>query len=100
METMRKSIQKDTSSHPLWPVSQVFDALQGRLGGEPLQDASFVSPSQKQHVKATIRRNVQFLVEAGFIASPTGKKMKYMADKVFKRSGNVWENVKRMTITA
>ncbi|CAG8126482.1 unnamed protein product [Penicillium olsonii] len=100
MDTMRKSIQKDTSSHPLWPVSQVFDALQGRLGGEPLQDASIVSPSQKQHVKATIRRNVQFLVEAGFIASPTGKKMKYMADKVFKRSGNVWENVKRLTITA
>lgn len=100
METMRQSIQKETSSHPLWPVSQVFDALQGRLGGEPLGDASIVTPSQKQHVKATIRRNVQFLVEAGFIASPTGQKMKYMADKVFKRSGNVWENVKRMTITA
>jgi amino acid adenylation domain-containing protein/thioester reductase-like protein len=100
MDTMRKSIQKETSSHPLWPVSQVFDALQGRLGGEPLQDANFVTPSQRQHVKATIRRNVQFLVEAGFIASPTGKKMKYMADKVFKRSGNVWENVKRMTISA
>jgi hypothetical protein len=41
---------------------------------------------------------VQFLVEAGFIASPSGKKMKYMAEKVFQRSGNVWENVKRMTI--
>ncbi|KAF9890566.1 hypothetical protein FE257_005697 [Aspergillus nanangensis] len=96
LQIMRNSIQKDTNAHPLWPVSQVFDAVQGRLGGDPLEDASLVTPSQKMHVKATVRRNVQFLVEAGFIASPTGKKMKYMADKVFKRSGNVWENVKGM----
>ncbi|KAJ9487561.1 hypothetical protein VN97_g5749 [Penicillium thymicola] len=95
LETMRHSIQKESDSHPLWPVSQVFDALQGRLGGDPLQDASIVSPSQDQHVKATIRRNVQFLVEVGFIASPTGNKLKYMGEKVFQRSGKVWENVKR-----
>ena len=96
MQTMHSSIQKETNSHPLWPVSQVFDAVQGHLGVDSLEDTSIVTPSQKQHVKATIRRNVQFLVEAGFIASPTGKKMQYMAEKVFQRSGNVWENVKGM----
>ncbi|KAH8432008.1 uncharacterized protein LDX57_009655 [Aspergillus melleus] len=97
MDIMHQSIQKDANNHPLWPVAQVFDAIQGRLGGDMMTDAAgVVSPSQKQHVKATIRRNVQFLVEAGFIASPTGKKMKYVAEKVFQRSGNVWENVKTM----
>ncbi|KAJ5894898.1 hypothetical protein N7495_006589 [Penicillium taxi] len=96
LETMRSSIQKEANSHPLWPVSQVFDTLQGRLGGEPLQDAGMVTPSQKQHVKATIRKNIQFLVEAGFIANPSGKKMEYRADRVFQRSGNVWKNAKRM----
>lgn len=98
LETMRDSIKKEANAHPLWPVSHVFDALEGRLGGDVTLDPNMVSPSQKQHVKATVRRNVQFLVEAGFIASPSGKKMKYMAEKVFQRSGNVWENVKRMTI--
>lgn len=50
------------------------------------------------HVKATIRRNVQFLVEAGYIAGPTGQKMKYMANRVFQRTWNAWENVKRLSI--
>ncbi|PYH42447.1 amino acid adenylation [Aspergillus saccharolyticus JOP 1030-1] len=97
LETLHQSIQKDAAGHPLWPVMQVFDAIDGRLGGgDVLPDASVVTPSQRQHVKATVRRNVQFLVEAGFLASPTGKKMRYMAEKVFQRSGDVWENVKGM----
>ncbi|PYH89482.1 hypothetical protein BO71DRAFT_465073 [Aspergillus ellipticus CBS 707.79] len=96
MDTMHQTIQTQGSGHPLWPVAQVFDAIGGRLGGDVLADASVVTPSQRQHVKATIRRNVQFLVEAGFIASPTGRKMRYVAEKVFQRSGNVWENVKGM----
>ncbi|PWY88912.1 hypothetical protein BO70DRAFT_330553 [Aspergillus heteromorphus CBS 117.55] len=97
MATMHAMIQAQGQGHPLWPVAQVFDAIGGRLGGDVLEDAgSVVSPSQRQHVKATIRRNVQFLVEAGFIASPTGKKVRYVAEKVFRRSGNVWEGVKGM----
>ncbi|RAH79137.1 hypothetical protein BO86DRAFT_436606 [Aspergillus japonicus CBS 114.51] len=97
LETLHQAIQRDATGHPLWPVMQVFEAIDGRLGGgDVLPDASVVTPSQRQHVKATVRRNVQFLVDAGFIASPTGKKMRYMAEKVFQRSGNVWENVKGM----
>ncbi|RAH71302.1 amino acid adenylation [Aspergillus aculeatinus CBS 121060] len=97
LDTLQQAIQRDATGHPLWPVMQVFEAIDGRLsGGDVLPDASVVTPSQRQHVKATVRRNVQFLVDAGFIASPTGKKMRYMAEKVFQRSGNVWENVKGM----
>ncbi|RJE25704.1 Non-ribosomal peptide [Aspergillus sclerotialis] len=96
METMKYSIQKEGSTHPLWPVVGTFEAIGGRLGGDPLPDTEMISPSQKQHVKASIRRNIKFLVEAGFVASPSGKKSKYDIEKVFQRSGNVWENVKGM----
>jgi len=50
------------------------------------------------HVKTTIWRNVQFLVEVGYDARPTGQKMKYVAGKAFQHTGNVWENVKKLTI--
>lgn len=100
LDVMRTSIQCDGKDNPLWPVAEVFNALDGRLGGQPMSPSEIIWPSQKMHVKATIRRNMQFLVEAGFIASPTGQKMKYVADKVFQRTGNVWENVKRMSINA
>jgi amino acid adenylation domain-containing protein/thioester reductase-like protein len=99
METMKHSIQRESSTHPLWPVMQTFEAIGGRLGGDPLPGTTVIPPSHKQHVKAAISRNVRFLVDAGFVASPSGKKGKYDMEKVFQRSGNVWENVKGMVNT-
>lgn len=99
LETMRISIQKVGNAHPLWPVAPVFDSMHGRLGQGPMLGSSeMISPSQKMHVKATIRRNLQFLVEAGYVANPTGQKVKYVAGKAFQRTGNVWDNVKRLTV--
>ncbi|EYE90159.1 uncharacterized protein EURHEDRAFT_382218 [Aspergillus ruber CBS 135680] len=99
LETMRRSIQKKGNAHPLWPVTPLFDSMHGSLGQGPMLGASeMISPSQKMHVKATIRRNVQFLVDAGYVANQTGQKMKYVAEKAFQRTENVWNDVKRLTV--
>lgn len=96
MGTMRQSIQREGSTHALRPVADTFEAIGGRLGGDHLPESEMIPPSQKQHVKAAIRRNIQFLVETGFMASPSGKKSKDDMERVFQRTGNVWDNVKEM----
>jgi thioester reductase-like protein len=55
LETMRDSIKKEANAHPLWPVSHVFDALEGRLGGDVTLDPNMVSPSQKQASSPALR---------------------------------------------
>lgn len=99
LETMRKFIQNIGNAHPLWHLAPVFDLMHGRTGQGPMLGASeMISPSQKMHVKATIRRNVQFLIEAGYFAGPTGQKMEYVPGKAFQRTGRVWDNVKRLSV--
>lgn len=97
LDSMRASIQHGGKSNPLWPVASVFDFMKGRLGGQPVPEMDFMKPSLKMHVKGTVRRNVQFLVEAGFIANTTGKRGKYVSDKVFRRTGNVLDDVPKLS---
>lgn len=88
MTEMREAIASKSTEHPLWPVKETFEKIQGHLGGEPVNDAQL--EHRKPHVKAAIRKNVEFLVEVGFMASAKGTKASYVADKVFARTGNVW----------
>lgn len=96
LDNIRAAIQREGKTSELWPVADVFNALQGRLGGQPMPEMGFMKPSLKMHVRATVRRNAQFLVETGFIADPTGQKVKYASDKVFRRTGHLLDNVPRL----
>ena len=97
LDSMRASIQHGGKANPLWPVASIFDFMKGRLGGQSVPEMDFMKPSLKMHVKGTVRRNVQFLVEAGFIANTTGEKGKYVSDKVFRRTGNVLDDVPKLS---
>ncbi|KAF7588050.1 hypothetical protein BBP40_006219 [Aspergillus hancockii] len=85
---MQQSIDGREENHPLWPVKEIFNETQGRLGTEPT--AVIDVEHRKAHVKAAICKSIEFLVDVGFIASATGDRAVFVADKVFQRTGNVW----------
>jgi amino acid adenylation domain-containing protein/thioester reductase-like protein len=85
---MQQSIDGREENHPLWPVKEIFNEMQGRLGTE--RAAVIDVEHRKGHVKAAICKSIEFLVDVGFIASATGDRAVFVADKVFQRTGNVW----------
>lgn len=85
---MKHSIDDREANHPLWPVKDIFDETQGRLGRELGVEVNV--DHSKPNVKAAIRRSIESLRDCGFIANTSGKRAVYAADKVFKRTGNVW----------
>lgn len=64
--------------------------IQGRFGGDP---PSVDVTHRKAHVQAAMKKNVKFLVEVGFMSDLRGKKGAYLADKVFERTGNAWDDL-------
>ena len=90
MSQMRQSIDKRANKHPLWPVKHTFELIQGRFGGDP---PSVDVEHRKPHVKAAVKKNVEFLVDVGFVANQKGNKGSYMAHKVFERTRNVFSDL-------
>lgn len=95
MSQMRKSIDSRGSKHSLWPVKHTFEMIQGRFGGDaPGVDVEH----RKPHVKAAVKKNVEFLVDVGFVANQKGLKGSYLANKVFERTRNVWSDLSAVSL--
>lgn len=76
-------------------MKHTFEMTQGRFGGDvPPVDVEH----RKPHVKAAVKKNVEFLVDAGFVVNQKGRKGSYLANKVFERTRNVWNDMSAVSL--
>ena len=66
LEMLVKKVELQTESHPLWPVMHLIQ--EGNLGGPRPKD---MTPNEiKSEIKAAIRKNVEYLIEVGYLKAP------------------------------
>lgn len=89
MEILRKDVETKKDAHPVWPVFHVLER-EGKIGSK--QPSEEIPAKDSEAVKVAIGKNVDFLIEIGFLASSDGKSTasnrdhsKY--DMAFKRRG-------------
>ncbi|RAL15192.1 amino acid adenylation [Aspergillus homomorphus CBS 101889] len=84
-----RAIDVDGRTHPLWPVREVFEEVNGRLGGARFSDLGV--DHHKSHVRAAIRKNVEFLVRTGVLGA-ADQSHGPSTDEAFRRAGQVWSS--------
>ncbi|KAJ5598080.1 amino acid adenylation [Penicillium hordei] len=78
-------------NHPLWPVKEIFEEVDGHFGGADF--SSLRLDHHKPHVKAAIRKNVEFLVKLDFLGA-SDEKARPSSEGAFRRTGQVWSSAK------
>ena len=86
ISTLRKRVDATRDTHPLWPVMHMMENGESVLGGRYPAEPS--SSEVTALLKATVRRNVEYLVRVGFLGATDGSRASEQGlEKTFKGSG-------------
>ena len=73
MERFYKDIEAKGETHQLWPLLQTIEERQGELGAPC--DPQEIANMDEQRIKATVKKNVEYLSSIGFLPKPNGEKI-------------------------
>lgn len=83
LDAIRNIVEAKREAHPLWPVLHLLETSETSLGGEiPTLP---IAQSRKDSVKSALKKNVEYLVDLGFLPNANGVQRPTKRDGVFGR---------------